>query len=743
MKNSDKKSNAMEIHNDDVFNGRYRLIEKRGSGSFGEVWLARDEQLDMEVAVKIYVALDDRGIDEFKSEYKTAYKLNHPNLLHAYHFDICGRRPFLVMPYCPDSTVAMIGNINPETVWKFIHDVASGLAYLHEMDIVHHDIKPDNVLVTEDSSFVITDFGISIKMRSTLRRNSSRAVNSSGGSLPYMAPEMFSSMPESVKATDIWALGASLYELIVGELPFFGQGGALQLNGASIPELPETCPPELKRVVRACLKKDAWERPTAMELVTYSEAILNGKKPFAPWRTRDTASKRIDEDKVVNDATVPVERIKATGGFPGNNVNKIMKYVVSGTVAVLAVVLIVLIAGTRIEVTGKNVVTSAGETVDYSVTKNRSSYSVRNLPAWAKLDMKTDEGFRLVFVPDAQGGERGAEIKVSSFGKSRILKIVQRPVATFLDVKETRARFSNAGGTKDITIRTDGTVDVMGLPVWLKAQKEGNKMKLVCDRNDSEDLRSASVEFRAGDYKDVVEVTQSGKSLTTFLKIDGMTSVASVYPVMEGKQTYSVSTDGKSYKVTNLPEWCTLSDRKADSFVIRYEKNDGGDREADFKVVSGDKVVTISVKQLAFEQLPDNEPEIVSEPFAEIDNIDVDYNARHNMHPGIRINVKFRTRNMASHKGQIAAFFFNSSGSKLMDGNSNYVASDGQVCTGESFMPAENDSAYESFSLFIPHDELHIVKSGTQELSFDVEIQDLTNGVQLARSNRYYFQITY
>lgn len=248
-----------------IFANRYRLLKERGRGSFGEVWLAQDEQLDnMQVAVKVYIALDDRGIEEFKKEYKTAYDLNHPNLLHANHFDICDRRPFLVMPYCPDSALSLIGNCDRETLWQFIKDVSAGLAYLHSKDIVHHDIKPDNILRTEDGRFVITDFGISTKMRSTLRRNSTRTMsqNSSGGSLPYMGPEMFSTKPESVKATDIWAFGVTLYEIITGVLPFFGQGGVMQLNGAQVPEL-EYEDQEIVKLVKACMAKNTWDRPTA------------------------------------------------------------------------------------------------------------------------------------------------------------------------------------------------------------------------------------------------------------------------------------------------------------------------------------------------------------------------------------------------------------------------------------------------------------------------------------------------
>ena len=258
----------MNLEQSQLFANRYRLIKEQGRGSFGEVWLAQDEQLDnMQVAVKVYIALDDRGIEEFKKEYKTAYKLNHPNLLHAYHFDISEKRPFLVMPYCPDSALSLIGNCDAETLRRFIKDVSSGLAYLHSLDIVHHDIMPDNILRTEDGTFVITDFGISTKMRSTLRRNSTRAMNHNptGGSLPYMGPEMFSAKPESVKATDIWAFGVTLYEIITGDLPFFGQGGVMQLNGAEVPEL-EYKDQEIVKLVKACMAKNPWDRPKAEDL---------------------------------------------------------------------------------------------------------------------------------------------------------------------------------------------------------------------------------------------------------------------------------------------------------------------------------------------------------------------------------------------------------------------------------------------------------------------------------------------
>lgn len=270
----------MDLTQNQLFAGRYRLLEEKGRGSFGEVWKAIDEHLDMAVAIKIYIAMDDRGVEEFKKEFKTAYQLNHPNLLHTNHFDVCDNRPYLVMPYCPSSAASLVGNCDAETLERFITDVASGLAYLHSQDIVHHDIKPDNILIGEDGHFVISDFGISTKMRGTLMRNSTRTMRqeSSGGSIPYMGPEMFNGKAESVKATDIWAFGATLYEIISGELPFFGQGGVMQKSGAAVPLL-DYPDKQVVRLVAACLAKDTWDRPMAEKIVHFRKKEPKKPKP--------------------------------------------------------------------------------------------------------------------------------------------------------------------------------------------------------------------------------------------------------------------------------------------------------------------------------------------------------------------------------------------------------------------------------------------------------------------------------
>ena len=303
----------MELQAGEIFANRYRLIKKVGRGSFGEVWLVRDERLGLEMALKVYIALDERGIEEFKGEYKTTYTLNHPNLLKSNYFDVYESRPYLAMPYCPVPTADLVGKMDEPTAWRFVRDVSGGLAYLHSKDIIHRDIKPDNILESEEGDFVITDFGISVKMRSTLRRNSTRKMDADmgGGSYPYMGPEMFSSNPEAVKATDIWAMGVSLFELLCGELPFFGQGGGMLLRGAEIPEVHGDFSGELKGLLRDCLAKAPWERPTAEQLHSYAEAKLRGENPAMPWKNQgkggqagNPASKE-GGDKGMGKQTVP------------------------------------------------------------------------------------------------------------------------------------------------------------------------------------------------------------------------------------------------------------------------------------------------------------------------------------------------------------------------------------------------------------------------------------------------------
>ena len=274
----------MELRENILFADRYRLLLLLGRGGFSEVWLASDEKTGLRVAVKVYApgsGLDEDGVRLFTEELSIVYNLNHSNLLKPHHFDECGGCPYLVLPYCErGSAQRLIGKLTEEEAWRFLHDVSAGLEYLHakEPPVIHQDIKPDNVLLDASGTFMITDFGISTRARSTLRRSVSHAEHS-GGTMEYMGPERFGEKPAPIKASDIWSLGATLFELLTGSVPFVQLGGILQMNGALLPAIEGPWSERLKEVVRACLSKDPWDRPTAHALREYVESFWRGENP--------------------------------------------------------------------------------------------------------------------------------------------------------------------------------------------------------------------------------------------------------------------------------------------------------------------------------------------------------------------------------------------------------------------------------------------------------------------------------
>lgn len=272
----------VEIRQGEEINGRYVLKESIGRGTFGQVWLAHDRAKDEDVAIKFYVALDNKGREEFIQEYRIAAGLEHPNLLVTKDFGVWQDHPWLTMRFCDSGSAGdIVGKLRPTlkdelTIWRFIHDVAEGLAYLHHVKpepIVHQDIKPDNVLIASDGTFLITDFGISKRIRNTMSKQSTRALKA--GAPAYMGPERFSDNPEPVLASDVWSLGVSIYELAEGELPFSGMGGMMMNKGVEIPMLSSGWSENLNDIMRWCLEKETWDRARADQVAEIAKAVLD------------------------------------------------------------------------------------------------------------------------------------------------------------------------------------------------------------------------------------------------------------------------------------------------------------------------------------------------------------------------------------------------------------------------------------------------------------------------------------
>lgn len=271
-----------------AFDGRYRLLRLlSGEGGSADVWLAidlntvedGDEEGATKVVIKIYRPknfIDIEGENMFRNEFKIVFGCHHENIIQPTYFSLFEGMPYLVLPYCPSgSSETLAGNLTKkEDIWKYIFEVASGLAYLHEHEpaIVHQDIKPANVLIDDSHRYAITDFGISA-FGGRLDREETE------GTCAYMAPERFDSDATPMPEGDIWAFGATVYELITGDAPFGEEGGSAQVKEKSIPPIRQDVGDEIKHLVYSCLSFDPAQRPSARKIV---ETVM--KKRYAGSR---------------------------------------------------------------------------------------------------------------------------------------------------------------------------------------------------------------------------------------------------------------------------------------------------------------------------------------------------------------------------------------------------------------------------------------------------------------------------
>lgn len=352
----------MELKEGLLFADRYKLIRQLGRGGFAEVWLAEDDMTNVQVAIKVYApgtGLDDNGIKIFTQEFSMVFDMNHTNLLRPTHFDCWDRMPYLIMPLIKNGSafkyIAEGKNMPEEECWKLLHDVAAGLAYLHEKTppLIHQDIKPDNILIDDEGRYLITDFGISARVRSTIR--GAKAQEQSGGTLAYMGPERFSSNPKPIMASDIWSLGAMMYELMTGLPPFGNHGGMLQKNGADIPIIEGDYSQELKDIVTLCIAKETWDRPSAskIEEMTYNhmhgittsvEAPAPEPVPVVPAEPKEDVKMK---DTAQSQAPIaqPAPSIKKSKPLQkGSNKNVIIGSII-GVVALIAILAFVFSGG--------------------------------------------------------------------------------------------------------------------------------------------------------------------------------------------------------------------------------------------------------------------------------------------------------------------------------------------------------------------------------------------------------------
>ena len=255
----------MELSRGCLFHNRYLLVCLLGTGASAQVWKAKDTKANnLIVALKIFdenSGMNSFGLQNFEKQFTTVFNMKHSNLLSPTGYDIFQGRPYLVMQYCENgSCTSMAGRMEEEDIIKFLHDVSAGLEYLHDHNIIHQDIKPDNIMLDDNCNFMVTDFGISVF--STGGVYDSKGM--SGGTRRYMGPERFEG--KTLPASDMWSLGASAVELLTKNPPYGEHGGLLQTQGEPLPKLPAKLQPEVKSMIMSCLAQDPNHRIKANEI---------------------------------------------------------------------------------------------------------------------------------------------------------------------------------------------------------------------------------------------------------------------------------------------------------------------------------------------------------------------------------------------------------------------------------------------------------------------------------------------
>ena len=210
---------------DTLLDNRYRILSKIGVGGMADVYKGEDTLLGRPVAIKILhanFASDDEFVSRFKREAQAAGKLNHPNIVNMYDVGYEQDMHYIIMEYVDGETlkeyITRHHRLSIDEAVKITISIGEGLEHAHAMGIVHCDIKPHNVIITNTGRVKVTDFGIARAMNST---NTVMYTNSIMGSAHYLSPEQASG--KSVDGnTDIYSLGVVLYEMLTGKVPFEG-----------------------------------------------------------------------------------------------------------------------------------------------------------------------------------------------------------------------------------------------------------------------------------------------------------------------------------------------------------------------------------------------------------------------------------------------------------------------------------------------------------------------------------------
>ncbi|HEY5814013.1 MAG TPA: protein kinase [Terrimicrobiaceae bacterium] len=262
---------------------RYLLRRELGRGAMGVVWLAWDEKLEREVALKFLpeiVRADPAAVDELKRETRRSLQLTHSSIVRVYDFLEDDSSAAIAMEYIDGATLSALRIererrfFEVEEIRTWMKDLCAAVHFAHsEARVVHRDLKPANLMVDRSGRLKVTDFGIARSISDSVSRISFTVSTTTSGSLAYMSPQQAMGDPPVV-SDDVYSIGATIYELLTGKTPFHSGNMVLQLREKVPPPITtrrselglsgEGIPDAWERTVAACLAKPPEERPTTV-----------------------------------------------------------------------------------------------------------------------------------------------------------------------------------------------------------------------------------------------------------------------------------------------------------------------------------------------------------------------------------------------------------------------------------------------------------------------------------------------
>src|ERR671910_2902711 len=284
-----------------ILDNRYTRGELLGSGGMAEVYLAHDEVLDRDVALKVLTekhAENEEFVERFRREARSAAFLNHPNIVSVYDQG-CSEDGtyYIAMEYVPGGTlkdrVLGEGVLDPDAATKFASQIAQALGHAHEHGVIHRDIKSRNILLTQAGYAKVADFGIARAATATTTSSRSSLVLGTPG---YISPEQAMGEPVDTRS-DLYSLGVVLYEMLTGTLPYGGEDpasmafqhvhGPLRSPREANPDVPEP----LNALTAKLLAKDPEDRhASAAELADDLERVRSGLSPLSVAAEKTTTA---------------------------------------------------------------------------------------------------------------------------------------------------------------------------------------------------------------------------------------------------------------------------------------------------------------------------------------------------------------------------------------------------------------------------------------------------------------------